>query len=317
MSQIFLFTGENEYELRRKRSLWIAEFSKKHGPENVNTTEASSITLSTLMDEVSAAPFIAEKRLIVVDGIPKLEKDQFADLEKVLHPQVLLLFVEPKPDKRLGGTKALLKIAQTETFNPRAGSQLIAWMSTLAKEVGAELPQDVAHILIDVVGQDQMQLATEIRKLSTYAHGRAITADDILELSMLSGKQMVWKLLDLLSARKKDEALQFTYSIVKRGEDPYGLWSMFLWMVSRIAMVASLQLEGKSPQAISKECGMHPRTVSNVLSLTKTFTPQKITELVSLVAQTDVDLKTGAYKHTAESPEELNALIDTRIAAVC
>lgn len=317
MSQIFLFTGENLYELRQERSRWVQEFSQKHGMENLLNTDVKSLSFTQMLDEISVAPFIAEKRLVVVDGIPKLEKEQVALLANSIHPQVLLLFVEPKPDKRLSATKELLKIATVKTFQPLRGSALIAWLCTLASQAGSTLSTSDAEFLISLVGQDQTLLANEVTKLATFADDRPISREDIEQLVMLSTEQAVWQLMDLLGAAKQAEALQYTNTLLKRGENAHGLWSMFLWMVAQFSQVATFVLEGNTnTQDIAKSCGMHPNTARSLTALARSYTKQRLQQFIHYIAESDVLLKTGGFKATDQSPEELNAVLDTRIAAM-
>ena len=35
MANIYVFTGENAYLLQQERQLWIDEFAKKHGEDNL------------------------------------------------------------------------------------------------------------------------------------------------------------------------------------------------------------------------------------------------------------------------------------------
>lgn len=317
MSQIFLFTGENIYELQQEKRRWMREFTQKHGSENLLSTDAKSLKYSELLDEVCVAPFIAEKRLVVVDGIPKFDKDQIENLETAIHPQVLLLFIEPKPDKRLAATKALIKTATVKTFTRIRGSALLEWIAARAAQEGASISQSDARFLVDMVGEDQVLLANEVRKLATYVDDRAINHHDIEHMVVLSTEQAVWQLMDLLAAQKKTEALQFVQKLIKRGENAHGLWNMFLWIVSQLSQVTAMVTEGNtSPQAIAKACKMHPNTARNLVSLAKSYDAKRHKELITLITETDRDLKTGGFRATAESPEELNAIIDTRVAAV-
>lgn len=153
--QIFLFTGENLYDLRAERSRWMREFIAKHGEENLLVCDAKLLSYPSLLSEISIAPFIADRRMVIVDGIPKLEKEQCIALEQSIHPNVILLFTEPKPDKRLTATKQLLEIATVKTFTPLSGVRLTQWVMHLAQDADSSISQDTAHYLISRTGEDQ------------------------------------------------------------------------------------------------------------------------------------------------------------------
>lgn len=317
MSQIFLFTGENEHELRKERRRWIQEFEAKHGSENLVVTDGKNLSLSLFMDEICAAPFIAEKRLVVVDGLPKFEKGQFEKIIAGIHPQVLLLFTEAKPDKRLSFTKEVLKLATVKTFSPLRGSALKTWLMNQAQADGATLGNQEATFLMEIVGENQALLANEVAKLATACLPGAITKAHIERMVILSVEQAGWKLMDLLAAQNTSAALKFAHTLQKRGESPYALWNMFLWIVSQLSLVTAAVEDGiTNPAAIAKQCGVSPMTARNLSGLAKNIGAKKMADIVQSVTDADIALKTGGHRATVEAPEELAALIDSSIAAV-
>lgn len=316
MSSIFLFTGENSYALREKKRLWVQEFAKKHGQENLQRLSAKECTFRTLLDEIAVAPFIAENRLVVVDGVPKLAKEEVTALPEHLHPQVILLFVDPKPDKRLSGTKELLKVATVEECNPLRGAALQKWIGEQVSLHGCSIAPDAQKLLLDTVGEDQDFLSQEIAKLSLYCDGRQITSDDVSLLTICCGEQQVWGLMDLIGQGKSAEALAYIRRLQEQGENAHGLWSILLWMFSSIAPVASAVSEGvTNAGAITKQTGVSFGSAKSLLPLVRKKSAAELQEIVCKVADFDVALKTGGYKATGESPEELEAIIDRMILA--
>jgi DNA polymerase-3 subunit delta len=314
MSQIFLFSGENLYEIDQEKRRWIEGFIQKHGEENLTRIEGKKLQARFLMDEIATSPFIAEKRLIVLCGIPKMEKGEMLGMSTIIHPGNLLLIVDPKPDKRLSSTKELLTIAQVKTFAPLRNERLIAWLSQQATLHGSSLPRDSAVHLIATVGEDQMLLAAEILKLATFAGDKAISRSDIDILVMLSEEQAGWKLMDLVSMGKRDEALTFAKEILHKGESPYALWSKLLWLVSQLTLIAAAIEDGiTAPPAITKSTGVNFGTVRTVLPLARKMKREELQAIVTKFAQTDRALKTGGYKSTVEAPEELLSIIDQSI----
>jgi DNA polymerase III delta subunit len=314
MSQIFLFSGDNLYEISQEKKRWIDGFIAKHGEENLTRLEGKKLQARVLMDEIAASPFIAEKRLIVLSGIPKMEKGEMLQMADILHPQNLLLIVDPKPDKRLSSTKELLTIAEVKPFAPLRNDRLLGWLSKQAQLHGSSISMRSAEHLVDIVGEDQMLLSAEIRKLATFAGAKEISCEDIDVLVMLSEEQAGWKLMDLLSMGKREEALTFAKEILQKGESPYALWSKLLWLVSQLTLVSAALEDGISaPPAITKSTGVNFGTVRTVLPLARKIDKRELNAVVQRFAQTDKALKTGGYKSTVEAPEELLSIIDQSI----
>ena len=317
MSQIFLLTGENDYELIAERRRWITEFTAKHGAENLSVSDASSIKYTDLIGEISSAPFLAEKRLMVLNGIPKMEKEQLQAIVEAIHPSNLLLFIEAKPDKRLSVIKELLAIATVKSFSKHTGQTLISWLIGLAKDQGVSLSSQTARYLIQTVGENQMLLSTELCKLTTYANGSEITDQHIDMLCMLSEQQAAWKLTDLLAAGKKESAIRFACELTEKGESPYAVWNILLWIVSQLTLVVAAVADGQSsPAAITKLTGASFPTARAFAPLAKRIDPKRMRNVVEHYAHTDTELKTGGFRSTVEAPEELLSIIDCSIAEV-
>lgn len=311
MGQLFYFTGENGFLLREERRQWRERFALKHGAENMLSLDAASVDFRTLIDEVGAAPFIAEKRLVVIDGTPKFTKQEVEALAGHIHPDCILLICDPKPDKRLGGAKALLKAATMKEFPPLEDRALLQWMPQYAKQQGASIDEPAARLLLRTVGGNQEMLAREIEKLAAARAGSAIAASDVELLAVPSGEQEVWQLTNDLSRGDVDAALRYARTLLGQGEDPFSLWSILLWMLRSLVAVAAASAVGeRNPAKIASAMGVPFPTARTLLPLASSLGLSRVRGLLDWAVEADIDLKTGGYRATGEAPEELLALID-------
>jgi len=310
---LHFFTGENAYVLHQELLRWKRTFAEKHGPENLVTFSVSSFSLSELLDATAVMPFIAEKRLVIVEGIPKISKEEFATLLESKHEDVIILFVEPAPDKRLNVTKELQAQAELHTFGILSPRELREWAKKFVSESGATLQNEALEYLLDIVGSDQQILAQELRKLATFARD-SIEKDHVELLAVPSGSQVIWRLTDLLGSGKAEEALKFVRYSLERGEDPYTLWSIFLNMLKNLVLVWSALEDGKTDdKEIASAVGMHFFAVRGLKTLARGLSEQQLRSLLCFALKSDIALKSGGYRYSAERPEELIALLETSI----
>ncbi len=292
MAQLYLFTGENAFQLREERRLWKERFLEKHGDENLLTLPAQGLDFRSLLDSACVAPFIGDKRLIVIDGIPRFEKEQVESLPGMIHPSTIILFCEAKPDKRLGGVKALQKIAETKEFIPLGGGPLIGWVRARAAVLGSPLDVSAAEELVRICGEDQETLARELDKLSTYAAGADVGSQTVRLLAVPSGEQEIWNLSGFLAA----------------GEDAHSVWAILLWMLRSLVAVHAASASGdRNPATIASSAGVPFPTVRNFLPLAGRVTEPGLRRVVGWAADADIALKTGGYRATGEAPQELQA----------
>ncbi|PIR54312.1 DNA polymerase III subunit delta [Candidatus Peregrinibacteria bacterium CG10_big_fil_rev_8_21_14_0_10_42_8] len=318
MSQIFLLTGENLYQIAEEQKRWINNFTEKFGDENIMKLQAKGLKVSALLDALATSPFIAEKRLVVLDGIPKMEKEHMKQIDNVIHPAVILLIVESKPDKRLSATKEILVKAEVKTFPVIHGAKLASWVEETAAYFGARIRRSEIQFLIDHVGEDQMLLFSEIQKIATYAYGREISRDDINLLVMLSAEQAGWKLMDLMAAGNSHGALTFARELMNRGESPYGLWSRMTWIIAQLVLVTACVQDGDShPASIAKTAGVPFPTARTLVPLAKKMDSARLASIVDRFTDADIALKTGGYRSTVDATDEITALIDSCIMCTC
>lgn len=311
MPQLFLFTGENAFALREEKIRWISEFVKKHGEENLVRLPGKSLTLRSLLDEVAVAPFIASRRLVLIEGLPPFSREEVQMLPGQVHPHVIVLIVEPKIDKRLASSKEFLSIAEVTEFPPLKGKALTQWIHATVQALGAQIAPDAVATLQEMAGDEQDMLVEELRKLALFAGSRPITSEDVRRLGMPTYEGVVWKLTDLLTAGRRGEALAFAHEHIERGGEPYGLWAVLLGMLKNVVAVAST-LEGgrKDARAVAEELQLHPLAVRSLLPYASRIDRGELRRFLEQTVDADIALKTGGLRATEESPAELLALMD-------
>lgn len=314
MQNVHVFTGENSFELLKEKTRWISEFAKKYGEENITVVQSATTPLRTLFDEVSVLPFLAEKRLVVVEGIPKTTKEEIELFEQCVHPSSVVLFIESKPDKRLVGVKELMKKANSRVFEPLKGAPLVSWVHTYAAQQTITLDSFAVETLMEYTGDDQSMLSQEILKLAAFAPHTAITKKEIEALSVPTEEGVVWKISDLLAAGRKQEALLFAHRLIDRGGDAYGLWAILTSMFKNLVFVFAATESGiHSSEQIAEETGIHPFALRSLLQYCKRLHRPEVFSFLQWTASTERALKTGELRATNEAPQEINAVIDAFI----
>jgi DNA polymerase III subunit delta len=335
-SQLFLFSGDNTFETHEELLRWKKTFIEKHGEANWQRMTGREVDWRELLDEVSTAPFLSEKRLIVIDGMPpKIEKDDLELLVKEMHPSTVVVFIESAPDKRKAVTKFLLKNATVKTFGKNTPKQLVSWLIALAKERGAELSSAVASHLVAFVGTDQWHLKNELLKLLSYIPSKPSrpSTDDVNRICLPSQKHTVWLMSDLIGRGQTEEAVELARSLHESGEDAYSLWNIFLWIMKNLVtlwihMNAHSHITPSGPievrrtesgvlrgniTSLAKETGIPYPGVQSLLPCAAKFSHEKMSALVSSVVEADEALKTGKVKATAGEPIELVAMLERQL----
>ena len=295
-------------------------FREKHGSENLAEFDGKKTTYRELRDEVTVAPFIAEKRLIVVEGIPKGKKGDVESVVSDMHPDVVLLFTfNADIGKRAKFTvvqKELKGCAECKEFPVLTAQQLKQWIETFLADLGGSASEEARHLLLEMIGEDQQLLAQELRKIALFAHGRQIESEDVRKMVACSAEREVWKLMDFLGDGRTEDALQYVRELMDRGFSPQALWNTFLWMTSLLVQVVAYVEEGETnPWTIAGELRVNGSGVRAILPSARKMDRQFLQKILDQALTADRGLKTGVYKATNEAPQELLALIDRSILA--
>lgn len=310
----FLFTGANTFTLRSELLRWKKAFTQKYGEHNLSEYRGRDLTLSPLLDAVSSMPFLAEKRLVIVEGVPKVDRDEFLSVLQEMNEGTILAIIEPTLDKRLGLSKTLLDVCEIKSFEALSPRELRSWAQAYVQSLGSSMTQDTLQLLIDVLGDDQWVLQSELQKLCVFAGDRPITAHDIDLLAVPSGSQVVWTFTDLIGRGKQIDALRFLQRRLDRGEDAYGFWVILLNLVKNLVLVCSAVSEGLADErSIASATGLHFLAVRGLLPLARTVRQEKLQALLSMAVQTDISLKTGGLHATADHPHEIIAATEQLI----
>jgi len=309
----YVFHGTDEFT----RAETLADFKSKLGPHDtvdLNTTilDGKALTLAELRHACDAIPFLAEKRLIIVDGLlthltarqdRKLSAAQKASLDALidylphLPHTTRLVFVE---DRALPNSHPVIQLAEREKtgyvkrFKPPDTKALPRWIGERARKHSGQIEPQAAGRLAAVVGADLRLLDQEIVKLVTYAGGeRAITEADVDTVVPYAQAAIVFDLVDALGQRDGRTAAQTLHRLLEAGEHPLGLLAMIARQFRLLIQVKELKNEGASYQDIAKRLGIHPFPAKKLYDQATRFTAAQLEAVYRHLLDTDVAVKSG------------------------
>lgn len=314
---IICFLGENFFALREEQQRWKERFWEKYDDHNFLVLEGAELTVRTLLDEVGIAPFLVERRLVFVHGIPRFSREEMETILAHSHPDVILVFVDPAPDRRLGGVKMLLQHATIHQFPPLRGKKLMEWMRRASATAGVTIEEDALRALVEYVGEDQEVLYHELQKLCLYVGSGTIGRHHVDTLTVATSTEgMIWQLSELISGRNPRKALVYIQELLERGEDPFRLWNTLLWMLRHFLQVSMLQAEGMREQDIVRRIALRPQMAQTCLVVARSTNILRLREVLRHALNADRSIKTGEYRASGAEPGELLALVDQLVLRI-
>ena len=335
----YILHGEDELA----RSDRVAEFRQRVGDEttrDLNTTllDGRQVTLAELRHAADAIPFLADKRLVIVEGLltrlawsrrkgdddgepSGASKEFLKDLLRYL-PQVpdstRLVLVEPRS---LPSSNAVLKLAlETDKrtvrhlpLPPKDG--MADWVQKRAKLHGGEFTAQAANALVTAVGYDPRPsdrdrtseqgnklrlLDQEIQKLLTYVNwSRAVTPADVQLLVSEAQQGDLFGMIDALAEGKGQKAIVELHRLIERGKSPLELFGMIVRQFRLMIQVKELNERGLNSAAIAERLSVHPFVAEKTGKQSQTFTTAQLELIYHRLLEIDMQIKTGQVEDVA------------------
>jgi DNA polymerase-3 subunit delta len=153
-------------------------------------------------------------------GKAKVEEDPVEVYAGDPAPDVTLVLMAAKPDRRRNPWKKLLALATVHDVSPKKGRALRAHVEAELRARGLRLAPDALNDLLNEVGQDLRRLMGEVDKLEAFAgERRDITADDLAAVLGRGLGQPLYRLSDSFGSRDVSASLEHVERLLGDGEE--------------------------------------------------------------------------------------------------
>ncbi len=330
---IYLFLKPDEYLAAGR----LAQLKAALGdPEmaDLNTSEqvAGQTSAAGLLGQASMMPFLAARRLIIARGyLQRLDKRMAASksTDSAAHQEAaqLLEGLQTLPDtadvvfweeagvdkrrqlwkgfmageQRVSGLQALVKAGaiKLEEWHTPDSKALPGWIQRQAKAKKTPIEGRAVMMLANYVGTNLRQLDNELDKLSAYARGRAITADDVKLLVSDASEALIWDLTDGLSQRNGRKAMRALYELRRGDANPFYLLTMIARQYRIIIKVKEAMAQGMHNEYdIAKAVKESPYPVKKAMAQARAYSFPALEQAMEQMLEADVAMKTGANSET-------------------
>ncbi len=309
----YVLHGEDEFS----RSEVLAKMKARMGDPamaDLNTTvlDGTKVSLSELMHACDAVPFLADRRLVIVEGLlTRLEaggKEQPAWKKEYL--EALTAYLERLPEttrlvflesKSLNPNHSVLKLALADKergyvkeFRPPTSGKLRRWITDRVERKGGEIEPSAAEALAAFVGSDLRLLDQELDKLVSYVNrARPITRADVHLLVSYAQQANVFEMVDALGRRDGEQALKLLHRLLEDGEHPLSLLGMIVRQFRIMIQVKDLIARGVPPAKVGAQLGLHRFVAEKGLRQSRNFSMKQLETIYGKLLETDLAIKTG------------------------
>src|SRR5258708_5724150 len=257
----------------------------------VCTFAGDKATFSAVHAELTTLPFLAPRRLVVIERADPFITAERTRLEKYAAAPaamgVLVLDVQTwQSNTRLAKQlpdAAILVCKPPQTH--KLPDWCVAWCRA---QHGKDLPLAAARLLVDLVGPDMGLLNQELAKLATYVGDARRIDSGVVDLLVGSSRaENAWKIFDLIGNGQTGEALTFLARLFEQGEDPMRLLGAFSMQLRRLAQVARLHAQGRALDDAQEHAGVPPFARRNMAQPMRKLGQSRLDSLYDWLVETN------------------------------
>ncbi|MFQ5934248.1 MAG: DNA polymerase III subunit delta, partial [Dehalococcoidia bacterium] len=315
---LYIYYGEDDFSRREA----LTELEAGLGPPDLltsNTTllDGTELTLKHLSAVCNTVPFLAPKRLVIVEGLlsrwgtrerrgrrrqsgegqASRDLGDWAGASEVVKsmPETTLLVLTDRAVNRQNPLlKLLAPLGQVKEFVPPRGARLHNWIQARVKERGGEISASATKLLADASGGSLWALSAEIEKLCLYTAGSAIDDEDVTRLVAGSRESNIFALVDAVIEGRPARACQELHRLFQAGASASYVISMLGRQFRMIVLATDLSKKGLSVSDIGGRVGLTSEyALGKVLDQAALYDAEDLTVAYEMVLDADLAFKTG------------------------
>lgn len=304
---ILYFYGVDTLRSRRYLEQSVAQFRRARDQRGYNVVRLDGKTTEAgrLLSEFTAAPFLALKRLVVVENILSAKDTAFLEQTQTylsgghLPDTTVVIFWQGEAPGKTSEAKALQALLAKEQyareFASLTGAKLTDWIRAEAAERGAVVSPAAAAYIAENSGGDMWLIGTLIDVLRAYTAGAAIEPKDAAVFLPKKLDDNIFSLTDALAAGNCKTALTLLYEQRRLGEDDQKIFPLIVWQF-RVLLILADALErepGLPSDALAAKTGLKPFVVRKNLAIVRKFSLAELQAAYRQLLTIDRQTKTG------------------------
>lgn len=308
---LFLF-GKDTFRSRQKLAELRQKFFNEVDPQgyNLNVLLGADATVGGIIDAISATPFIASKRMVVLEEYSKMspnekeEESLLETVEQLLEGDTIFVVWEQELNKQQQSKPFFKLLARSKYVMPFEAwnqQQVAGYMAQQLKEQGVSINSDALQYLSLAVDDNMWLASSELKKMIHYALAKGLSVIDkeAVELLVSSGAQDdIFALVDAVSAGNPKTALDRLHDQLAVGSHELQIVSMLHRQFRLLQQIKDGLSQGMSPDDIAKNYGIHPFVVKKMTRQAQNISQQAVKEGYDRLNELDAKIKSTGLDPT-------------------
>ena len=275
--------------------------------------------LTTTFDEIENAcetlPFFGDKKVVVVYRAnflkEKPDKDGAKTYTEILkyikdlpsHTVLIMYYLfndkrdTPKKNKKLTTLDKYVKVVHCDKLKK---DRYYKKVDDLFKEKGRTIGKIQLRYFADKVQNNFDIIKREVDKLDCYAYGREITKEDIDKLIQNKSEDDIFDLVEYISIRKVEKALDLLDELLFKAEQHMLIISSIGNHFRRLYEIKVYLSEGKKLDFFMSKYRLPQFVCEKLMNQASKFTVKQLSKLIRICVDTELKLKSSASEKQLE-----------------
>ncbi len=290
---VYLLYGTNDFAIQKE----IEKITKDFDKMNISKYDLTEDDIKDVISDAETFSMFADSKVVIAENAAIFTSSGSGDLETLenyladINPNTILIFTvnEEKVDERKKITKKIKKDYKLISFNQNETPNSL--VRNLLNDYN--ITSSNINLLIDRVGTNPLILENEVNKIKLYKDDKTVTKEDIINLTTKRPEIDIFKLIDDIVMKNKDEALEIYNEMLKVNEEPLKIVILLASQFRLMYQAKELAKKGYSEKNISEVLKVHPYRVKLALQKGKKYKAETLLNYLNALADIDIAIKTG------------------------
>jgi DNA polymerase-3 subunit delta len=316
---LYILSGQDDFSLSQSLEKIKGDVGDPEAlAANMTVLEGPQVTVDQLRSVCETAPFLAEKRLVIVKGLlqrfqpPDRPTRQRRGRKSTSQPDghealaayigtipgsTILVLVEDEIKNTNPLFNALSGKAKVQSFPLLRESRLKQWVQNRVKEEGGSITPGAVDLLARLVGSNLWIMSSEISKLLLLTAGKRISEEDIKRAVGYTQQTNIFAVVDAIVESKAKIASQLLQQLLNEGASPSFVMVMLARQLRLIVRTRDIQTARMSANELRSRLGLASEFVARkTLEQARHYSLPRLKQVYRQLLETDLAIKTGKYE---------------------
>lgn len=292
MAKNFIVSGDDAY-LRGKEEKKIRDKFLTADEINLNSSVYSPEDYRKAIDDLGTAPFLAEKRVVVLRDAEELSEEALGAVKAYLKkpfPHSVFVITAGSEFRKNPAYREITASASPVLADPLTPYKIKDGIRSFFKKENIDISSEAVDLIFELKGSDPALIINELEKLASFSGGEKIELSHVEELVGRSVTETVYKLVDAINSGDRKHLFRVLDDLAGQKKQAPEIIGYLGWYIRVVQKIKFLSMKGAGRDEIISSAG---GGAYRILPKAEKFTSLDVKKWLDAVLEADVDVKRG------------------------